>query len=150
MHRLNVMVAFEASHELHGLPDGHKCGRTHGHSYKVEVNVASKSLNEQGMVIDSGLIKDAIRTSFDHRHLNTVLEELGYVSDNGNILNPTAENMSRVICVLVDELLDQHGTDTSFVTRIAVHETESTFAEYIPGDDEDEDGEAVEDSQAKT
>jgi 6-pyruvoyltetrahydropterin/6-carboxytetrahydropterin synthase len=28
---------FEAAHRLPRVPEGHKCARVHGHSYKVEV-----------------------------------------------------------------------------------------------------------------
>ena len=30
---------FEAAHRLTHVPDGHKCARLHGHSYRVEIHV---------------------------------------------------------------------------------------------------------------
>jgi 6-pyruvoyltetrahydropterin/6-carboxytetrahydropterin synthase len=31
---------FEAAHWLPHVPEGHKCGRPHGHSYEISVHVA--------------------------------------------------------------------------------------------------------------
>ena len=38
--RADQGVPFEAAHRLPRVPDGHKCARVHGHSYKVEIAVA--------------------------------------------------------------------------------------------------------------
>src|SRR3990172_7768391 len=32
-------ITFEAAHRLPNLPEGHKCARLHGHSYRVELVV---------------------------------------------------------------------------------------------------------------
>ena len=34
---------FEAAHRLTHVPDGHKCARLHGHSYRVEIRVDGAS-----------------------------------------------------------------------------------------------------------
>lgn len=36
-----AFASFEASHQLHGLRDGHPCGRLHGHSYMLSVPVSA-------------------------------------------------------------------------------------------------------------
>jgi 6-pyruvoyltetrahydropterin/6-carboxytetrahydropterin synthase len=44
--------SFAASHHLDRLPPGHKCGRVHGHTYTVQVLLASEDLDEAGFVTD--------------------------------------------------------------------------------------------------
>lgn len=68
---------FEASHRLHGLPDGHKCARPHGHSYQVTVEVAAEELTGPGFVTDFGDLSPFgtyLDEHFDHRDLNDVLD----------------------------------------------------------------------------
>lgn len=81
---------FEAAHRLLGVPEGHKCARLHGHSYRVRVHVEGPLDPRVGWVIDFSDIARAfapIRERLDHCLLNEV-EGLG---------NPTAENLARWI-----------------------------------------------------
>lgn len=76
MYRIYKDFTFEASHQLEGLPNTHKCSRIRGHSYKVRLELASRELDETGFVIDYGklnLLKQYINRTFDHKHLNDVL-----------------------------------------------------------------------------
>lgn len=41
MYRIGKLFRFEAAHHLSDLPEGHKCARLHGHSYTVEISVAT-------------------------------------------------------------------------------------------------------------
>ena len=66
---------FEAAHRLPNVPEGHKCSRLHGHSYKVEISVAGPIDPVTGWLIDFGVIDDAwteLFTRFDHHNLNDV------------------------------------------------------------------------------
>ena len=66
---------FEAAHRLPRVPEGHKCARVHGHSYKVEIAVAGPVDPETGWLIDFGVIDDAwaeLHARFDHHNLNDV------------------------------------------------------------------------------
>jgi len=81
---------FEAAHQLHHLPEGHKCRRLHGHSYRVEVHVAGEVDPVTGMVIDFAEIKTAfqpLHDRLDHYYLN----------DIDGLDNPTSENLARWI-----------------------------------------------------
>jgi 6-pyruvoyltetrahydropterin/6-carboxytetrahydropterin synthase len=72
------------------------------------------------MKILSDLIKEHIEEKFDHRNLNLDTEEF-------KNLNPTAENIARVIYdILRTEI------DTKFELGIRLYETERNFVEY-PG-----------------
>jgi 6-pyruvoyltetrahydropterin/6-carboxytetrahydropterin synthase len=82
--------AFEAAHRLPRVPDGHKCGRLHGHSYKATVHISGDVDPEVGWVTDFAEIKvtmDPVLDQLDHRYLNDV----------AGLDNPTAENVARWI-----------------------------------------------------
>ncbi len=81
---------FEAAHRLPRVPDGHKCARLHGHSYKVQVHVRGDIDPATGWVMDFGEIKKAFRPlhdQLDHYYLNDV----------PGLDNPPSENLARWI-----------------------------------------------------
>lgn len=81
---------FEAAHRLPNAPPGHKCGRLHGHSFRVALHVQGPVDGGTGWVMDFGDIKRAFQPLYDqldHRYLNE-LEGLS---------NPTSENLARWI-----------------------------------------------------
>lgn len=78
---------FEAAHLLPLLPEGHKCRRLHGHSYRVELHVQGTVDPDTGMVIDFAEIKTAFQPlwrQLDHNYLNEV----------DGLANPTSENLA--------------------------------------------------------
>jgi 6-pyruvoyltetrahydropterin/6-carboxytetrahydropterin synthase len=89
---------FEAAHRLPRVPEGHKCARLHGHSYKVIVHVKGPVDAELGWVMDFGDVKRAFKpidAQLDHYYLN----------DIEGLDNPTSENLARWIWDrLIDEL----------------------------------------------
>lgn len=81
---------FEAAHRLPNVPEGHKCARLHGHSYRVEVHVSGPVGEATGWVRDFGDIKAAFKpleSQLDHYYLNDV----------SGLENPTSENLARWI-----------------------------------------------------
>jgi 6-pyruvoyltetrahydropterin/6-carboxytetrahydropterin synthase len=81
---------FEAAHRLPNVPAGHKCGRLHGHSYRVAIHVRGEVGEQSGWILDFAEIAEAYRpvgALLDHHYLNE-LEGLE---------NPTSENLSRWI-----------------------------------------------------
>ena len=65
---------FEAAHTLSLAPEGHKCRRLHGHSYRVDIHVTGPT-DDHGWVIDFGDIKkivDPIVAELDHRNLDEI------------------------------------------------------------------------------
>jgi len=116
MYTISKEFHFSASHQLHGLPDGHQCGRLHGHNYIVVAVLASNTLDATGFVRDYGqltAIKDYIDSKLDHRHLNDVFD------------CPTAENMA-------EALFDKFRLLYSELVAIRISETTRTWAEYRP------------------
>lgn len=82
--------AFEAAHRLPRVPEGHKCARLHGHSYKITVHVEAPVDPDTGWVMDFGDIKRAFKpidAQLDHYYLN----------DIDGLENPTSENLARWI-----------------------------------------------------
>ena len=66
---------FEAAHSLPNVPEGHKCNRLHGHSYRVDIHVTGQPDPKTGWVVDFGDIKrvvEAVLDKLDHRHLNEI------------------------------------------------------------------------------
>ncbi|MFF4150130.1 6-carboxytetrahydropterin synthase QueD [Streptomyces sp. NPDC001651] len=81
---------FEAAHRLPNVPEGHKCSRLHGHSYKVIVHVEAPVDPETGWVMDFGDLKKAFKpleARLDHYYLN----------DIEGLENPTSEVLARWI-----------------------------------------------------
>jgi len=81
---------FESAHRLPNVPAGHKCGRLHGHSFRVEVHVAGPLDPTLGWVVDFADVKEAFRPideALDHRYLNEV----------DGLSNPTSEHLARWI-----------------------------------------------------
>ena len=80
----------EAAHFLPNVPEGHKCARMHGHSFRIEVHVSGDVGDETGWVMDFADLKRAFQPLFDrldHYCLN----------DIEGLENPTSENLARWI-----------------------------------------------------
>jgi len=78
----------EAAHLLPNVPDGHKCKRLHGHSFRIEVHVGGDVDPELGWVMDFAQLKNSFKPVFeqlDHHYLN----------DIEGLENPTSENLAR-------------------------------------------------------
>jgi 6-pyruvoyltetrahydropterin/6-carboxytetrahydropterin synthase len=80
-------LSFEAAHRLPHVPEGHKCARLHGHSFRVEVHVTGPLHPELGWVMDFADIQAAfqpVHDALDHRYLNEI----------DGLENPTSENLA--------------------------------------------------------
>lgn len=78
----------EAAHRLPHVPEGHKCARLHGHSFRIEVHVSGELGADSGWVMDFADLKAAFQPLFeqlDHRCLNDV----------DGLDNPTSEHLAR-------------------------------------------------------
>jgi 6-pyruvoyltetrahydropterin/6-carboxytetrahydropterin synthase len=80
----------EAAHWLPNVPEGHKCRRMHGHSFRIQIYVQGAVDERLGWVMDFADLKSAFQTiedQLDHRCLNDV----------EGLENPTSENLARWI-----------------------------------------------------
>lgn len=90
MFELEKTFRFEAAHRLPHVPDGHKCARLHGHSFRCVVKVKGPLDPKLGWVMDFGDLKGVagpIIDALDHHYLNEI----------EGLDNPTAEVLSRWI-----------------------------------------------------
>lgn len=118
MYSISKEFHFSSAHQLHGLPDGHQCGRLHGHNYVLTVFLKSQELNQQGFVQDYGelnAIKKYIDNVLDHRNLNDIFPTI----------NTTVENMSRL-------LFKKFNTLYPLIYAIEMSETPKTKCRYEP------------------
>ena len=73
--RLTRSYRFEAAHLLPNVPEGHKCRRLHGHSFRFDVTVAGPVDPHLGWLMDFADIDVAvepIRKRLDHYYLNEI------------------------------------------------------------------------------
>ena len=123
---------FNAAHRLHN-PNWDsqknkdvfgKCNNPnyHGHNYDLEVKVIGVCDPETGYVMDakvlSDLIKEEVLDRFDHKNLNVEVEDFKH-------LNPTAENIAKVIFDRLRPFVDQ-----DFELQIKLFETQRNIVEY--------------------
>jgi 6-pyruvoyltetrahydropterin/6-carboxytetrahydropterin synthase len=100
---------FEAAHHLPSFPEGHKCRRMHGHSFRVDVHVEGEIPEGQHHLIDYGEIGEIIeplRQQLDHYCLN----------DIKGLANPTSE-------MIAHWLWQRMKPGLSLMSQIVVHET---------------------------
>ncbi|MGR5407604.1 6-carboxytetrahydropterin synthase QueD [Vibrio alfacsensis] len=100
---------FEAAHMLPNVPDGHKCGRLHGHSFLVRLYLSGKVDTQTGWIIDFGDVKTAFKPIYeqlDHHYLN----------DIEGLENPTSEVLAQWIWSKMKPILP-------LLSRVEVKET---------------------------
>jgi 6-pyruvoyltetrahydropterin/6-carboxytetrahydropterin synthase len=107
--------AFEAAHRLPNVPEGHKCARLHGHSYRVEVHVRGNIDATTGWIMDFAKIDEAFRPLKDQL-------DHGYLNDVPGLENPTSENLSRWVWEGLVDILP--------VSAIVVRETRGSGCIY--------------------
>jgi 6-pyruvoyltetrahydropterin/6-carboxytetrahydropterin synthase len=110
---------FEAAHYLPNVPEGHKCRRIHGHSFRGEVAVRGPVDPLLGWVMDFADLKKAIDplvTDLDHYLLNEV----------PGLENPTSELLAVWIWKrLAGQVPNLH--------RVTIEETCTSRCHYFGG-----------------
>lgn len=107
MYYVTKRLEISAAHRL-ALDYESKCTTLHGHNWIVTVHCRAEQLNANGMVTDFTDIKRQVLDRLDHRCLNDVVD-----------FNPTAENLARWICGLVENCY-----------RVDIQESEGNTASY--------------------
>jgi 6-pyruvoyltetrahydropterin/6-carboxytetrahydropterin synthase len=84
---LYKVFTVEAAHLLPQLPEGHKCRRLHGHSFRIEVRIEGGLDKKLGWVMDFAAISEVVKPvidELDHHYLNEI----------PGLENPTSENLA--------------------------------------------------------
>jgi 6-pyruvoyltetrahydropterin/6-carboxytetrahydropterin synthase len=108
--------SLEAAHRLPNVPEGHKCARLHGHSFRIEIHVRGPVQSKIGWVLDFADIKYAFQPLYeqlDHHYLNEI----------EGLHNPTSENLAAWIW-------DRLQTSLPSLHRVVVRETCTTGCVY--------------------
>jgi 6-pyruvoyltetrahydropterin/6-carboxytetrahydropterin synthase len=112
--------SFESAHLLPNVPEGHKCGRLHGHSFHVRIVVTGNVGETSGWVMDFADIKSIVKPiifQLDHYYLNEI----------EGLENPTSENIAKWIWHKLKPNLPELG-------RIEIKETCTSGCIYSGND----------------
>jgi 6-pyruvoyltetrahydropterin/6-carboxytetrahydropterin synthase len=149
MAEITKEITFEAAHYLHNpkwdrarnLEVFRKCSGfrkddpkashfPHGHSYRLSVTVQGPIEDSTGFVIDFRILKEILHREvsgrFDHRFINKEIEPF---RSNPKI-QPTAENMARVIWDLLEIPVKREKV---VLRQVALWETPDSSALYRGG-----------------
>ncbi len=110
---IRVEKTFSAAHRVTG-PDG-RCEELHGHTYRVEVAIAARRLDQHGMVADFVAVRN---------RLAAILPDHCYLNDQYRF-PPTAEHLARHF---FREMARHYP-----VVSVRVWESDDCSAEYRPG-----------------
>lgn len=122
MFELKVVIHFAAAHQLKMVAK--KCENLHGNNWKIEVCVAGENLNDAGVLVDFGELKQnvsEIMTRLDHNFLN----ELDYFNDQNQ---PSSENIALYIANSLQAMLKDPKIR---VTSVTAWESENACAKYL-------------------
>ena len=101
---ISKRFTFDAAHHLTGVQEDHPCGKLHGHTYTVEVEVRGTKDLKTGWVIDYSEIKEAVKplvNQLDHSYLNDI-EDLKFTTAEElsvwfwERVKPRLENLYRI------------------------------------------------------
>lgn len=107
---------FEAAHRLTSVSPDHRCGRLHGHSYKVELALEGVVDERAGWLIDFAELDQAWKRAADKL-------DHGILNDVEGLPNPTCEHLTRWIWQAVVGSLPG-------LKRVTVWETPDARCEY--------------------
>jgi len=116
MYEIKVIDSFAGAHRLRAYKG--KCEDLHGHNWKVELSVSSKTLDSLGMVMDFKDLKASLKLALDtldHKYLN----DMPYFKKK----NPTSENIARFIHEKISREIKKK-------IKISVWETENSRASF--------------------
>ncbi|PJK06947.1 6-carboxytetrahydropterin synthase QueD [Lysobacteraceae bacterium NML120232] len=115
------IFTLEAAHRLPNVPEGHKCARLHGHSFRVELHVSGPLDPQLGWVMDFADLKAAFKPLYqqlDHHYLN----------DIEGLENPTSERLAQWIW-------ERLKPSVPLLSAVVVHETCTAGSRYTGPDE---------------
>jgi len=120
MYEVKIISDFAAAHNLRNFRG--RCENLHGHNWKVEVVVRGDRLDDAGVLLDFGELKQATRDVLqlvDHQYLN----DLPYFKER----NPSSEYIARF---LFENLSARVNGDHRWVHSVSAWESKDSCATY--------------------
>lgn len=142
--KIRKLFKFEAAHIVRNCSSDRCKKSVHGHSYKVEVFLTSKGLDNGQMVYDFGLLKPTVGKFldlFDHswHYWNQESQEFKNFVQKTNErwielpFSPSAENYSifflKAINYILEHIKKCNGENDVKCIGVRVHETDTGYAE---------------------
>jgi 6-pyruvoyltetrahydropterin/6-carboxytetrahydropterin synthase len=121
MYEITVYSHFSGAHRLRHLRS--RCENLHGHNWRIEVSVVSNRLNQEGIVLDFGILKEKVEKTLktlDHTYLN----DLPSFSKK----EPSSENISKY---LFDKLKAELKSCPVKLKRVTAWESDTASATYF-------------------
>lgn len=146
---IRKLFKFENAHIVRKCTSTRCSESIHGHSYKAEVLIKSNFLDNGQMVYDFGLMKSTIKDlidSFDHSISFWDVDDSEYIEYIKKFskrwislpISPSAEQLARVIFLIVDKLLSQtemiNSEKNVKLDSIIIHETDTGYAQCFNED----------------
>lgn len=110
------VFTIEAAHRLPNVPEGHKCARLHGHSFRIELHLSGEIDEHTGWLIDFAEVKAAFKPIYDRLDHH-------YLNDIEGLENPTSEVLARWI-------YEQAKPRLPLLSMVVVHETCTAGSRY--------------------
>ena len=146
---IRKLYRFEASHIVRNCSSDRCKYSVHGHSFRCELFLSADRLDRGQMVYDFGLLKGRVKDfldGFDHATLFWEKDSPAYIramKDQSKRwvqlpVSPTAEQLTRVIFVASQALLDAtdraNGDEAARMESVILHETETGYAQCFRED----------------
>lgn len=141
MYRMTVKHTIEAAHRLLHPNSPAKCRNIHGHRWAVELTLAGNALDERGMLVEFGQLKQAWKGWLDN-HLDHVLilhekdplrNAILSVEPTHRIYQlagePTAEKVAQLLYNQAQKILED--IPGVWVEKVQVAETENNIVECL-------------------
>lgn len=136
------------AHRLMGHPG--KCNNLHGHNYRVRLRICRSSdcMNENGMVMDFGEVKEKVLKFLDDTFDHTTILEQGDPLINAILqsgihcpierasvismpFRPTAENIAKCFYGFIIKQLPSYDTTGIWLDSVSIEETPGNWACYM-------------------
>jgi 6-pyruvoyltetrahydropterin/6-carboxytetrahydropterin synthase len=145
---IRKLFKFEGSHIVRNCSSSRCKFSRHGHSYKVEVFFTADGLDNGGMIMDFGLMKNNIKDfidSFDHAESIwnkdfVATEQAECFSERYIIMpvTPSAEQYSLLFLFLINKVIKatefNNNEKNVRVSSVIVHETDTGYAQAFIDD----------------
>lgn len=144
MYLIKKDFKFCYAHQLYNSYTELCSSQIHGHNALVEVFITSDVLDDTGMVMDFGKVKDCFKSYFDNILDHSLIMPKSFKPEYLEMLvkfnkriyiideNPTAENLAKMIFDYLDGQLKYHLKIPNVkLQKIRFWETDTAYAEYI-------------------